>query len=255
MEDEFWLAFSMIEGLNPKKKLDLINKYKTPEIILNLTKEELIEENSDENICDYILNKKYNEKVDKYLEYMNKYNIRLINIYNSNYPNILKNIYDAPVVLFALGNLELLNKSCIAMVGCRDCTEYGRKVALSISYKLAKKGYVVVSGLAKGIDACSHMGAINAKGYTIAVLGSGVDVVYPKENKSLYESILKNNGLIISEYLVGTKPLKENFPARNRIISGISESVIVVEAKEKSGSLITAEFALEQGKDVYAVPR
>ncbi len=168
---------------------------------------------------------------------------------------MLKKIYDSPKKLYINGNENLLNTTCIAIVGSREPTEYGKKVAKYLGFYLAKNGYTIVSGLAKGIDSYSHIGALNAKGKTIAVLGNGLDVIYPKENKGLEEYIIKNNGCIISEYDFGTKPQKKNFPARNRIISGLSKAVIVVEAKEKSGSLITVDFALEQGRDVFVVPR
>lgn len=140
------------------------------------------------------------------------------------------------------------------MVGCRDCTEYGKKVSMEFSYKLAKEGICIISGLAKGIDSYSHIGCMKAKGKTIAVLGNGLDQIYPKENILLHNEIIKTGGLILSEYVIGTKPDKLNFPARNRIISGLSNGVIVVEAKDKSGTLITVDFALEQGKNIFVVP-
>ena len=139
-------------------------------------------------------------------------------------------------------------------MGCRDCSIYGKNVARKLSYDLAKENITIISGLAKGIDAYAHLGALDAGGGTIAVIGNGLDYIYPYENKKIYERIIKNNGLIITEYVIGTKPEKINFPARNRIVSGLSDGVVVVEAKEKSGALITADFALEQGKNVYAVP-
>ena len=141
------------------------------------------------------------------------------------------------------------------MVGCRECSEYGKHISKKFSYELAKKDICIISGMAKGIDSYSHLGCIGAGGKTIAVLGSGVDQIYPKENTILYNQILKTGGLILSEYVIGTKPTKLNFPARNRIISGLSDSIIVVEAKEKSGTLNTVDFALEQGKDVFVIPR
>ena len=140
------------------------------------------------------------------------------------------------------------------MIGSRNCSSYGERAAKDFAYNLAKEGICIVSGLAKGIDSFSHIGALNAKGKTIAVLGSGLDNIYPKENIKLVEEIIKNNGLVISEYPLGTKPLKYHFPARNRIISGLSDSVLVVEARKNSGTNITVDFALEQGKDVFVIP-
>ena len=178
----------------------------------------------------------------------------LITINDRCYPKQLRQIYDAPKRLYVRGNKEILGNFGIAIVGCRDNTKYGELIAKNLAYNLAKNGVNIISGLAKGIDSFAHIGSLYAKGKTIAVLGNGIDTIYPKENEIIAQKIIEYGGAIISEYSVGTKIEKKNFPARNRIISGLSQSVIVVEAKEKSGSLITADFALEQGRDVYAVP-
>lgn len=252
---KYWIWFSRIEKLSVIKKELLLKKFKTPQNIWSLKKQELdtITE-LDENDVKQILEMKYRENLDKYQNYIEKNKIQIITICDTNYPEQLKNIYDKPIVLYALGNTDILHKTGVAIVGCRDCSEYGKKTALKIGYELAKKDLCIISGLAKGIDKYSHIGALEAGGSTIGVIGCGLDYIYPYENKNLYERIIKNNGLIITEYIVGTKPNKINFPARNRIISGLSKGVIVVEAKEKSGSLITADFALEQGKEVFAIP-
>ena len=184
-----------------------------------------------------------------------KYKVIKIDINSKFYPERLRNINSPPKQIFCLGNLELLNyKSNIAMIGSRNCSLYGQRVAKEFAFNLAKEDICIVSGLAKGIDSFSHVGAVNAKGKTIAVLGSGLDNIYPKENIKLVENIIKNNGLVISEYPLGTKPLKQHFPARNRIISGLSDSVLVVEARKNSGTNITVDFALDQGKDVFVIP-
>ena len=184
-----------------------------------------------------------------------KYKVIKVNMNSRYYPERLRNIDDAPKEVYCLGNIELLNyKNNIAMIGSRNCSNYGERVAKDFAYNLAREDVCIVSGLAKGIDSFSHIGALNGKGKTIAVLGSGLDNVYPKENIKLVEEIIKNNGLVISEYPLGTKPLKYHFPARNRIISGVSDSVLVVEARKNSGSNITVDFALEQGKDVFVIP-
>ena len=169
------------------------------------------------------------------------------------FPENLKNIHDVPRKLYCLGDVSLLRKKAVAVVGARKCSEYGRQVALKVGETLANNDIVTISGMAEGVDAAAHIGALNAGGWTIAVLGSGVDVCYPRCNKSLYEKILKQ-GLVISEYPLGTKPVPYNFPRRNRIISAISSAVTVIEAGSGSGSLITAEIAAEQGKEVMAVP-
>ena len=178
--------------------------------------------------------------------------IEKILVNQEEYPIKLREIYDAPQKIYVLGNKELLNKKGVAIVGSRKATEYGKKVAYEISKGLSEKEIVIISGLAEGIDTYAHIGALN--GGTIAVLGSGIDNIYPKTNIELARKIIKKDGCIISEYPLGTNPEKLHFPQRNRIISGLAEGVLVVEASKKSGALITAEFALEQGKDVFAVP-
>lgn len=182
--------------------------------------------------------------------------IEEISIKNNKYPNQLKNIYDPPAKLYVLGNWSILNQRNFAIVGSRKATQYGKKIAMQISKELAENGLNVVSGLAIGIDSYAHLGCLQVKdaGKTIAVLGSGLDVIYPKENRKLAEQIINSGGCIISEYPIGSKIEKNNFPQRNRIISGLSEGILVVEASQKSGALITAEFGAEQGKEVFAVP-
>lgn len=182
--------------------------------------------------------------------------IEEISIKNNKYPNQLKNIYDPPAKLYVLGNRSILNQRNFAIVGSRKATQYGKKIAMQISKELAENGLNIVSGLAIGIDSYAHLGCLQVKdaGKTIAVLGSGLDVIYPKENRKLAEQIINSGGCIISEYPIGSKIEKNNFPQRNRIISGLSEGILVVEASQKSGALITAEFGAEQGKEVFAVP-
>lgn len=180
--------------------------------------------------------------------------IEKIDINSKFYPKKLRNIYDPPKEIYCIGNKEILNKPSIAIIGCRECSDYGKKVAQKFAYELSKKGVVIISGLAKGVDSYAHMGTVYAKEKTIAVLGSGLDNIYPKENIKLAKKIVEYGGCIISEYPMGIKPEKKNFPQRNRIISGLSEGVLVVEAKEKSGTLITVDFAIEQGREVFCVP-
>lgn len=253
---EYWIWLSRIEGLGPIKIKQLLEIYKTPENIWKLSKEELMKiKGIGEKIADKIVDMTYRENLEKYAKYMKKYDIGVITILDKDYPERLKHIYDAPMILYYKGNKKLLNHSyTIGMIGCRRCSEYGKQVSLTFSNKLAKQGVSIISGMAKGIDSYSHMGCIQAGGKTIAVLGNGLDQIYPKENVGLYNKILETEGLILSEYVIGTKPNKLNFPARNRIISGLSDGVIVVEAKEKSGTLNTVDFALDQGKDVFVVP-
>ena len=149
--------------------------------------------------------------------------------------------------------VDLINTYSVTVVGARTCSDESVLIAEQLVNELSSNGITIVSGMAKGIDTCAHIGALNAKGKTIAVLGCGVDIVYPNENIEVYNSIAKN-GLIVSEYIVGTKPEAQNFPLRNRIISGLSSGVLVVEAKKKSGTMITTDFALEQGRELYVIP-
>lgn len=180
--------------------------------------------------------------------------ISVISYYDDEYPTRLKNYDDAPVVLYYKGDIRKLNQhKSAAIVGSRACTYYGKSVTKYISSELSKKNISIISGMAKGIDSEAHKECLNNQGFTCAVLGSGVDVIYPSENKQLYEHI-EDTGCIISEFLPGSKPLSYNFPIRNRIISELSDLIIVVEAGAKSGSLITANLAIDQGKDVIVVP-
>ena len=180
--------------------------------------------------------------------------VKIITIDDDLYPYNLKQIEDCPPVLYALGDVSLLqNDNALAVVGSRNASFAATKMAKKISEEVSKNDVVIVSGMARGIDASSHEGALIVNGKTIAVLGTGVDVVYPKENQKLYDSLVRN-GLVLSEYPLGTAPQASNFPRRNRIVSGLSKGVLVIEASIQSGSLITAHQALEQGRDVYAIP-
>lgn len=171
------------------------------------------------------------------------------------YPEKLRSIYAPPAKLYQLGENEtIFQMPAIAIIGCRECSSYGAKMAYRFAYELAKKGICIISGLAKGIDSYAHQGAIAAKGKTIAVLGSGFSHIYPKENELLCQKIIQNEGILLTEYEPKTKPVKMNFPARNRIIAGLSDGILVVEAKQKSGTLITVDFGLEQGKEIFSIP-
>ena len=171
------------------------------------------------------------------------------------FPQRLTAIPDAPYSLYVKGTIpQEWNNKTVAIVGARRCSAYGRSVAEKIAGRLAASGAWVISGMASGVDGSGHTGALRKNGYTCAVLGCGADICYPKSNSRIYQEILEKNGAIISEYPPGTNPSAPLFPARNRIIAGLADVVVIVEAKIKSGSLITADYALEQGKDIYAVP-
>ncbi len=274
-DKKYWIWFSLIKGLGNKRKKKLLEIYKNPKQIYYLKRSKLLKINGIGNqTVDNILDENVKKDVNKHVSYMLKNNIDIIPIVDKSYPQLLKEIYDPPVSLYIKGNKDILNNNGIAIIGCRQASEYGKKAAKYFGYNLSKMNINIISGLAKGVDSYSHIGncyAIleklcskkgiyqhesqeNICGKPIAVIGSGLDIVYPKENKELEKKIINLGGCIISEYPVGTKPNKINFPARNRIISGISKGVVVIEAKEKSGTLITVDFALEQGRDIYVVP-
>lgn len=268
---KYWIWFSLIKNLGVKRKQKLLEIYKTPEKIYNLAKEELLQiKGIGEETVNQIIISKNEKTIEYHMNYMQKNNIDIIHIYENDYPQKLKEIYDFPISLYIKGNKEILNKNNIGIVGCRECSNYGKETAKYFAYNLSKQNINIVSGLAKGVDSYAHLGNlstyyeneknVNIKktsrycGKTIAVLGNGLDTIYPKENIELANKIIEIGGAIISEYPCGTKIDKMNFPARNRIISGISSGIIVIEAKEKSGTLITVDFALEQGRDVFVVP-
>jgi len=181
-------------------------------------------------------------------------NIEILTYSNKNYPEKLKEIHSPPPILYCLGDISILNReNIVAVVGSRNPTDYGINATKDIVKGLVRKNIIIASGFAKGIDTIAHQEALYNNGKTIAVLGSGINIIYPAKNRALFDKI-KNNGLIISEFSLDTKPEPGNFPKRNRIISGISKSIVVIEAGKKSGSLITAEFGLNQGRDIYALP-
>ena len=249
------LWFARIEISN-KVKMFLLEKF-TEEEIFKMDVDELQDLELTENQILKILDVKYKIDIDEILIKQIKHGIKQIKYTDAGYPNLLNEIPDKPVYIFVKGNEKVLNNDSYAVVGSRKASISGIKIARSLAYKIAKQNINVVSGLAYGIDTASHIGALDYKdGKTIAVLGNGLldEDVYPKENLKLLKEIISKGGVAISEYVIGTKPEKYHFPARNRIISGLSKKVIVVEASSKSGSLITVDFALEQGRDVYAVP-
>lgn len=252
----YWIWLSKIKSIGIKKYNILIGKYKTLNNLWNADRMKLTQiKGIGEKTVSDLLDSKYRTDLDKYLEYMIRNKIEIISIDDKRYPKRLKKIYDPPLVIYAKGDIRNLNNiNTIGMVGGRLCSEYGKKIALELSEFLSNKEINIISGLAKGIDTYSHTGCLKGKANTIAVLGSGFNELYPKENIQLAKEIIKHGGLIISEYPLDEKPNRMNFPARNRIISALSNKIVVIEAKKNSGSIITADYALEQGKDIYVVP-
>ena len=256
MINEYDIWFSNIEISN-KEKIKLLEKLKNSQIIWTLTEKELLEKGIKEQTINKVLEEGYRKKIDKYKNYLERNKIKLISVNSKEYPESIKNIDNKPAYLYVRGKLENLYDDNVAIVGSRKASTYGKFISRKISKEIADRNVNIVSGLAIGIDKYAHLGALDSGyGKTIAVLGTGVsdNEIYPLENKKVFERILENNGTVVSEFKLGTKPEKYNFPLRNRIISGLAKKIIVVEAKEKSGSLITVDYALEQGKDVFAIP-
>lgn len=251
---KYYLALNKIPNLNYIKFKKLLNYFGSVENIWNAKGDDFYNiPDIRKSTIEALLQYKEKIQLDEEYEKVIKSNLSVLTIDDDNYPCDLKNISDPPIVLYIKGRITEDDKNAIAVVGSRRATSYGKETAKKISYDLAKRGITVVSGLARGIDTWAHLGALSAKGRTIAVLGCGINIVYPKENRDLYEKI-SASGAVISEFPLSTPPYAHNFPRRNRIISGLSKGVVVVEASQKSGALITANFAVEQGKDVFAVP-
>ncbi len=252
-KNKYRIWLSILPGIGPISRAELLKCLGSPEAIWNAKIKQLQKvKHINAHIAGEINETKHRDLAEKAVENLEKHEIRAICIDEDEYPEFLKCIYDAPYLLYAKGNLSNDDKY-IGVVGSRRATSYGLKMAENISYELSKCGLTIVSGMASGIDTAAHNGALRAKGRTIGVMGCGLDMTYPYENRNLMKNIIKE-GAAISEFLPGMPPIPQNFPMRNRIISGMSMGVVIVEANEKSGSLITANFALEQGRDVFAVP-
>jgi DNA processing protein len=249
-----WLAISLTPGLGPTKARKLVEHFGSPEAVFRASLTELESTGIQAVSAQSLATGKSAELAREEIALAAAAEATVISMDDPSYPPRLKEIYDPPLILRVRGNLEALTKPGIAMVGTRHPTPYGSGMAERLACDLAAQGLVIISGMARGVDTASHRGAISAKGKTVAVFGTGVDVIYPKENSRLSEQILALGGALISEFPLGTFAAPQNFPIRNRIISGMSVGVLVVEAAEYSGTRITARCALEQNRDVFAVP-
>jgi DNA processing protein len=250
----YWIALRLIAGIGNVTCKNLLERFGSPEQVFHAGADALAQvEGMGPQTVAAIRQFRHSDAIDREIERIEAAGVHVLTCAAPGYPENLKNIYDPPPLLYVKGSMEPQDKNAVAIVGSRSSSDYGRRVAQDVSRELAAAGITVVSGMASGIDSVAHAAALAAKGRTIAVLGCGVDIVYPLENKKLYARIAEN-GAVVSEYSLGTKPNAYNFPARNRIISGLALGVLVVEAGMKSGSLITARMALEQGRDVFAVP-
>lgn len=250
---KYWIWLSSLIKVPLKKRLRLLEHFTDPAYLWEAGESEL----KSLGFCaprmiGCILDKEARHAADGLMENMYRCDAFAVTLHDRSYPQMLKYIPDPPVVLYVRGKL-VKDEVCFSVVGSRRASLYGLDMARKLSMELAKHGVTIVSGLARGIDSKAHLGALEGGGRTIAVLGCGIDIVYPPENRELMDRIIKS-GAVISEYLPGTWPAPFFFPARNRIISGLSRGVAIVEAGARSGSLITADFALEQGRDVFAIP-
>lgn len=252
---ECYLTLNRVRSIGPIRARKLIEAFGSVNAIFEQSAHTLatigkIPQAAAQNIVDW----QKNWSLEEELKRAEDLHVQIIDCEDSRFPKQLLQIYDPPLVLYCKGNLEALCRSGIAVVGSRHTTTYGFEIARKLSYQAAYAGLVITSGLARGIDTAAHQGALAANGLTIAVLGSSIDLVYPEENQPLADKIVEKGGAVISEFSFGTPPTKYTFPLRNRIVSGLSEGVLVIEAGEKSGALITARLAGEHGRQVFAVP-
>ncbi|MGL4607808.1 MAG: DNA-processing protein DprA [Eubacteriaceae bacterium] len=251
----FWHWFAGLEKITTQQKTALLKIKNSPKEIFDMGEKELSSCGYfKKETIEYIETHKNLDEAKKSVEFCNKEGIVLITILDHEYPNDLKDLYLPPVYLFAKGDIGLLgNPLKFGVVGSRNPTLQGEKNSFNFSKGLSQLGFTMISGLATGIDAACHCGSISENGSTIGVLGTGIDIRYPRTNEKLYDQ-MEEKGLLITEFNLGEKPLPYHFPLRNRIISGLSQGVLIIEAKKKSGSLITANCALDQGKNVYVIP-
>jgi DNA processing protein len=249
-----WIALALTPGLGPRLAGKLLREFGTPEAIFEASLTSLEAQNLPARVAQAIHSREPLSAAAKEIAQAEQYGCKMLTWDEPEYPARLREIFDPPPLLYVRGNIELLNRHSISIVGARRPTPYGNQMAERLGRDLAARGLVIVSGLARGIDACAHHGALSTPaGTTIAVLGCGIDVVYPKENKKLFDEIA-TRGALISEFSMGTFPGSQNFPIRNRVIAGMSLGVVCVEGAQYSGSLITSRLGMEFGREVFGVP-
>ncbi len=251
---KYWLGFNLVKGIGPAKIQSLLDYYGSLSNAWHATEFELQKLGFDKRTIQSFKSSKDKLNLEQALDHVYQSGVSLITWESPEYPTYLKEIPHAPPLLYVRGALQELDQWAVAIVGTRKATAYGKQVTKDLVTELVKQNITIVSGLARGIDAVAHETAVNLNGRTIGVLGSGVDAIYPAEHRNLAQAIASGHGAIISEYGLGVKPEAKNFPPRNRVISGLSLGVVVIEAGERSGALITTNFALEQGREVFAVP-
>ena len=249
-----WLALVLTPGLGPKRILDAMQRLASPAALFSLTLTEIEGLNFPAQAAQFVFDGKARAAAEQEWAQILAQGATLLSFSCPQYPERLREIYDPPPILWVRGNTDLLSRPGIAVVGTRHPTPYGSGMAEMLSRDLAARRLLIISGMARGIDSSAHRGALAARMPTLAVWGTGIDVVYPKENKKLAEEILASGGAIVAEVPLGTFPAPQNFPRRNRILSGLSVAVLVIEAAENSGTRVTARCASEQNRDLYAVP-
>jgi DNA processing protein len=250
-----WIALNMTPGVGPRVTARLLEHFGSAEAIFDAPRRDLALLRLAPETIESIASRELHERAEAEIESVRKFGGEILVLDDGVYPALLRETYDPPVVLYVKGAWEeCLDRPCVAVVGSRRCSTYGQNAALMMSRELAQRGLTIVSGLARGIDASAHRGALEAGGRTVAVMGTGLDRVYPRDHKKLADEILNRGGAVVTQFPLGTPPVSENFPYRNRVISGLSLGVLVIEAAENSGSLITARLAMEQNREVFAVP-
>jgi DNA processing protein len=250
---EFWVGLSRVEGLGVRGAHKLITHFGSPQAAYMASLTELESSGLPPAVCQAVFTQAGLKEAESEIKEVARADCQLLAYSSEAYPPLLREIADPPLFLYVRGNVQVLSEHALAVVGSRRPSAYGLQVARRLSRDLAERSLVIVSGLARGIDSAAHHGALEAKGKTVAVQGRGMDAIYPSENRRLAEKVAES-GAIVSEFPLGTGPTPENFPIRNRIISGLSLGVLIVEASEYSGSLITARLATEQNREVFAVP-
>jgi DNA processing protein len=250
-----WVALNMTPGIGPRAAAKLLERFGSAEAVFGATRAELEQLRLLPEAVDSIVAQDLLERAELESEHVKLFGAEILILDDGVYPSLLREIFDPPITLYVKGEWEeCFERPCVAIVGSRRSSTYGQNAALMLSRDLAHRGVTVVSGFARGIDAAAHRGALEAGGRTVAILGTGIDQYYPRDHQKLAEEILASGGAMVTQFPLGTPPTSENFPYRNRIISGLSLGVVVIEAAENSGSLITARLAIEQNREVFAVP-
>lgn len=250
-----WIALNMTPGIGPRAAAKLLERFGSAEAVFDASRAELEALRLRPEAVESIMARDLFDAAAEEIERVRGLGADVLLLDDGVYPSLLREIFDPPITLYVKGAwADCLERPCVAIVGSRRCSTYGQNAAGMLARDLAQRGVTIISGLARGIDAAAHRGALESGGRTVAVMGTGIDEIYPRDHRKLAAEILESGGALVSEFPLKTPPAPQNFPYRNRVISGLSLGVIIVEAAENSGSLITARLALEQGREVFAVP-